>query len=540
MKRFKLVLLCMLSGVLLALPWYEHFSGIILFIAFTPLLFVEDYITNNIQNFKRRAVLRYSSITFIIWISMSGWWVKNASFVGMLFIVITTFVLSTITFGLFHFTKKNLGPKIGYFALIIFWITFEYLYINAEITFPWLVLGNGFAKDIKLIQWYEYTGTLGGTFWVLFVNVLVYTIISAYIKHRSIKAQTYEIVILCLIIGLPMLISIIRYNTYKETEKPVTIISVQPNVDPYEKFVNYSPEIQTNLLIKNSKPLLDSAVDYIISPETAITNYADIDKMEDDESIQQIRSFIKPYPNLKFITGVFLRKYYQTLEESTATASEFGRSGIYYDTYNSAIQIDSSSNIQKYHKSKLFVGVEKMPYPDKLQFLKKLTVKLGGTFRSLATQDERATLVSPDSTIKIGPVICWENVFGEFVNGYVKNGANLLIVITNEGWWGNTPGYKVLNHYSQIRAIETRRSIARSANTGISSFINQRGDILDMLGWWKEGAIKATLNCNDNITFYVLYGDYLGRISKIFSILVLLMAVVGAIINRGKKQSVKK
>ncbi|MBN1186366.1 MAG: apolipoprotein N-acyltransferase [Bacteroidales bacterium] len=540
MKKYKLALLCMISGILMALPWFEYFSGIILFVALIPLLFVEDYISKNLEKFKRRALLRYSSITFIIWISFSGWWVKNASFVGMLFIVITTFILMLITFGLFHFTKRNLGPKPGYFALIIYWITFEYFYLNAEISFPWLTLGNGFAKDIKFIQWYEYTGTLGGTFWILFVNILIYNIISGYLLTRSIKTKIYELVILLLTIGLPIMLSVVRYNTYKVDGSPVTIISVQPNVDPYEKFVEYTTEMQTDLIIKNAQPLLDKNVDYIIAPETAITNYANIDNMEADKSIQTLRNFIKPYPDLKIITGVFLRKYYENIEDATETASEMGRSGLYYDTFNSAIQLDSSDNIQYYHKSLLFVGVEKMPYPEKLQLLKKLTLKLGGTFRSLATQKERTTLDSQDSSIRIGAVICWENVFGEFVTGYIKSGANLLIVITNEGWWGDTPGYKVLNHYSQLRAIETRRSIARSANTGISSFINQRGEVLDMIGWWKEGAIKTTLHTNDNITFYTQHGDFMGRISRLFSLLIFLMAILAAIMRKGKRRTSPK
>jgi apolipoprotein N-acyltransferase len=106
-----------------------------------------------------------------------------------------------------------------------------------------------------------------------------------------------------------------------------------------------------------------------------------------------------------------------------------------------------------------------------------------------------------------------------------------LFVITNDGWWGDTPGYHQHNAFSCVRAIETRRSIARSANTGISCFINQRGEILQKLGWWKRDAIKGTINANDKITFYVKHGDYIARIARFFALIVILSAIVKIVIK---------
>jgi len=163
-----------------------------------------------------------------------------------------------------------------------------------------------------------------------------------------------------------------------------------------------------------------------------------------------------------------------------------------------------------------------------------LTVRLGGTFRGWGTQDYRATFVSPQDSIRIAPVICWESVFGDYVTDYIKNGANFIFVITNDGWWGNTPGHHQHNALSCVRAVETRRSIARSANTGISCFINQRGDVLQKLGWWKRGAIKGKINANDKLTFYVRHGDYIARTTRFFALLVVLFVIVR--ILSGKKK----
>jgi apolipoprotein N-acyltransferase len=108
----------------------------------------------------------------------------------------------------------------------------------------------------------------------------------------------------------------------------------------------------------------------------------------------------------------------------------------------------------------------------------------------------------------------------------------MIFIITNDGWWKNTPGYHQHLSFARLRAIETRRSIARSANTGISCFINQRGDVLQPTGWWVEAAIKGSINANDEITFYVKFGDYIARISLLISGLLVLQLVSGWVMKK--------
>jgi len=110
-------------------------------------------------------------------------------------------------------------------------------------------------------------------------------------------------------------------------------------------------------------------------------------------------------------------------------------------------------------------------------------------------------------------------------------GSNFIFVITNDGWWGDTPGYIQHNSFSSIRAIENRRSIARSANTGISAFFNQRGEIIESLGWWKRGGIKSSLNANDKMSFYTIHGDYFGRIAMAMTLILLLYLLIRSIIG---------
>jgi len=248
--------------------------------------------------------------------------------------------------------------------------------------------------------------------------------------------------------------------------------------------------------------------------------------------IIMIRHFLADYPKAAYIPGIQCYKRYLPGEKLSENAREIPGTGTYYESFNAAIQLDSTKKIPIYFKSKLVTGVEKMPYARYLHFLEKLTLKLGGTMRGWGTQNYRGVFFSAGDSTGVSPVICYESVYGEFVTGYVKNGASLIFVITNDGWWGDTPGYHQHAAYSSLRAIETRRSIARSANTGISCLINQRGEVLQKLGWWKRGALKGILNKNDEITFYVKNGDYIGRSACYMSLVIILLFLTRLIFKR--------
>ena len=532
MGKSELCIYSIISGILLSLAWFEWFSGIILLVAFLPILFVEDHIDENKQQYRSVKAFNYSFLTFFTWNVLTTWWICNATFVGFIFAVLINCLLMSSVFWIFHITKRKLGAKLGYFGFIVYWLAYEHFCLNAEISWPWLNLGNGFANDIILIQWYEYTGALGGTLWVLMVNVILFYIIKNYIKIRNLKNIKVETSIILLLIISPVIFSLIRFNTYKEKGNPYNIVVLQPNIDPYEKFVGVSNEIQTLILLHLADSLTDRATDYIVAPETAINNNIWEENINGNSCIYPIKVFLNKYPKAKFIVGITSYKRYTNEKDITPTARKIPGTDLYYDSFNTAIQLDSTDSIQLYRKSKLVVGVEKMPLPQYLGFLRKLTLRLGGTFRSHGTQDYRSTFYSPHDSVRIAPVICYESVFGEFVTEYIKNGANFIFIITNDGWWGDTPGYKQHHNYSRLRATETRRSIARSANTGISSLINQKGEIINSTTWWKRTGIKGQININDKLSFYTKHGDFIGRIADLLALLLLLYTIAYCLMNK--------
>ena len=190
-----------------------------------------------------------------------------------------------------------------------------------------------------------------------------------------------------------------------------------------------------------------------------------------------------------------------------------------------------------------------MPYHAVFGFLDKFAIDLGGMSGSLGKQDERSVFTSPLTPLQrergtrqlaVAPVICYESIYGEFLSGYIKNGAQLIFIMTNDGWWGDTPGYRQHLSYASLAAIETRRSIARSANTGISCFINQRGDISQQTNWWTPCAIKGTINSNSEMTFYVKHGDYIGRIAAYVAAFLLFCIFVDWFFEVRRKSALQK
>jgi len=533
MKTIHRTLFALLSAWLLTIPFYWWGSGLILMVAFVPLLFIEDAVFHDKLEGKRGTLVWYCMITFALFNTLTSYWVKHAAWVGIISAVIVNTAYMTFTFWLFHLTRRRLGNRLGYAGLVVYWITFEFLYMRAQINFPWLTLGNAFSSDVMLIQWYEVTGTLGGTLWVLVMNIALFRMIRGLLEKPSFRANRPRISWVVGLLLIPILISLIRFLSYEEKKDPREIVILQPNIDPYLKFIEMPQAEQTSYLLRIADSLTTPQTDYIVGPETFIANGLWEKQVERNSEVRSIREFLSNYPRAKMVLGAVTYRLYTDPSEYTSTSRPI-RDGQYrFDSFNSAFQLDSTSHVPFYHKSKLVVGVEHMPYSQYLGFLENITVRLGGAFRSHGTQEFRETFVSPQDGTRVAPVICWESIFGEYVTEYVsEGGADYLFIVTNDGWWKETPGHRQHNRFARLRAIETRRSIARSANTGISCFINQKGEETARLGWWERSGLRGTLNRNDHITFYVKYGDYIGRASIFLSVILLLYTLLVRFIRK--------
>jgi len=521
-KRIHLLLLSLVGGSALGLSF--PFTGgifILAFVAFVPLIIINLEL-NKVK--KARFILRFglNYLYFLVFNLITTWWIYNASEGGMYMAVLSNSLLMTLPFFFFGFSSRFLGENKGLLSLVVLWLSFEYAHYYWELSWPWLSFGHIFGDYPMLIQWYEYSGVTGGSLWVLLVNIGVYFLVrNTWLKKESWRIQAPILLVLSFVLFIPILSSLLIYFTYEEKIDPVEIVVVQPNLDPYEeKFILPLPD-QLNLLMDLSKPLIDSNTDLILCPETAISRSVNEDRLEEESSIIVLKEFLRKNHNVNMLIGA---NSYRFFNEEHSLASNYSEgAGAWYEGYNSAFLIDPNRPVQIYHKAKPVLGAEKVPFLGWFPSLKKYSVELGGTSSMIGLGEEPINFKAGQNNF--APLICYESVYGDYVSYFTAHGADILCVITNDGWWGDTPGYKQHRLFSRIRAIENRRSLARAANTGISCFIDQRGEVIAELGWDVEGAIAASLNRNQEITFFVRYGDVIGRISIFLTIAMLLYAL---------------
>ena len=531
MKKSHKILSALLSGLLLSAAWPTWGIAPIAFIGFVPLLLLEDRFAKG----EKGKLFWLSFLTFLIWNVVTTWWIWNATPAATAAWVLNSLFMA-IVFNVFHLTKKKgCNNPWGNFFLIPYWMAFEQLTYLWAIKWPWLNLGNAFSSRIEWIQWYEYTGVAGGTLWILAVNILITNII-LFFKSKETKKLFACIGIEAFVLLLPIIISTRMYNHYDEQGTETEVIVVQQNCDPWnEQFDSqfYDQVIQNNINL--SLPLITPKTKFVVSSESAIQEGIWLHEIDNAKALHTLHDYIKRFPQMAFVIGGTTYEFVPRGMENDFPARDIGDGEHFYYCHNSALLIDTI-NLQYRNKSQLTPGVEAIP--EWMGFLKNYSITMGIARGTLKTDPEARVLTFGDH--KVGVPICYESAFGEYVSNFCKKGADLLFVITNDGWWGDTPGYKQHFEFSKLRAIENRRCIARSANTGRSGFFNQRGDVLQQTQYWVPDAIRATLKANTKVTFYAQHGDYLSRIAVYLTFVLLIYWIAKSLFSIGKTKKADK
>lgn len=510
--NYRLLLLSVATGLLAWLAWPDSSFTFIIFFAWIPLLFLAEQAKTAKQFF----VFCYTGM--LIWNIGTTWWIWNATAPGAIAAWLANSLLMCIPWlGYYRLLQKKSNWFSG-LSLIAFWLTFEYVHLQDwGLSWPWLTLGNVFAQKIEWIQWYSFTGVAGGTIWVLVSNLALFY----YIKSAINKDGNRIRLLLATAISLlsPLLLSLLSSSQVdKPLENKQRIIIVQPNIDPYKKITAGTEQEQILNLIELSSQAVDNNTSLVVWPETALYSRYGYNEsaLGDERNLDTVFQYLKSKPRISVFTGA---ETYNLLQKPSRFSRQIPGTTIHFEAYNGALLLDGKGLQGTYHKSRLVPGVETLPWF--LRFLDSWFEKFGGVTAGYAKQDERVILEEKNG-FKLAPAICYESIYGNFMRQYIKKGANLLTIITNDGWWKNTPGHRQHLLYARLRAIETRSWVARSANTGISAFIDPNGNLVSTLGYNQRGTLIATLSPSINkLTFYVKYGDWLFQLFCILTILIL-------------------
>lgn len=531
-NRIKLQIwgLCALFALLLTIPFLVPHTSLLALVAFMPL-FYADYL---IDKHAIKHPFWYYFSAFLLFNVGATFWVWFVSEVGAVAALTLNTLQMSLIFALFRFSKRRCRWRpLPYIFFIVAWLAWEHIYFEIELSWPWLVLGNAFATAPKLVQWYEIFGSLAGSLWILVVSVLLFFLhirLKEHPQRGAYRRQARLITVIALLVVIPCVASLIRYYTYKESVSPVEVVVIQPNVDPFEKYgIQPQTKLDSDLFTLIDKSITPNTK-YIVTPETFTYNL-DLDNPSSNPSFARYLNYLSSYPKTNMLLGVLSNKFYFTTLKPTKTARS--NNSYWYDVYNTALLFDTDSLFNYYHKSKLVPGVEIIPYQNSLPFLGNLISKFGGSSSSYGVQEEISILQGNDGN-KVGAMICYESVYGDYMRRAALLGATFMAVMTNDGWWGDTPGYKQHFRYAALRAIETRRDVVHAANTGISGFINQRGDVTARTPWWVATSIRGEVNVNTKITPFAKWGDLTGSAAAYLFIPFLLVVIILPLVRRGR------
>jgi apolipoprotein N-acyltransferase len=515
-------LLLIASGILMGIsfPPFPFPFQILMFIGLVPYFLVLER-RERLIDLNRASYLMgfFFSLITLYWV---GSWQKEAdTFLmisgGLLIFVEPVFFMIPTT--LLYFSRNLFSKSKAIYLFPVFWITYEYLYMITDLSFPWLTLGSGLAPFNIFIQIADITGALGISMIIIYINIFITKAIQA----RTLSPKWFRIN-LALAVGIFILIvsyGAYRLSTFKISEKKVTVGLIQPNLDPWEKWSNTNLNDLISNYLNLSRESVKEGAQVIFWPETALPVY-----LRDggyNYAVDSIYNFLDKN-KVSLISGMPDLIYYKTGSKMPEDV-KYNKSGnYYYATYNSVLLFSPFVlNIERYGKSKLVPFGERVPFVNALPFLRdfiKWSVGISDWNVGEDTTVFSVPLVNKD-TLKINSLVCYESIYPYYVTRFVNKGADLISVVTNDSWYGNSSGPYQHKEIAVLRAVENRKTVIRAANGGISCIIDPMGRILTESKMYTRTEITGNVFIQEDETFFSKYPHLIPVISSVLSLWVL-------------------
>lgn len=499
------------------IQWYHNkwivsiVSGILLGLSFPPFPFPFLIIPALLGLFRLmeltetgRELAYVSYPAFLIWNIIGTYWLTMATVAGGIAAILANSALMTIPLGLMRYVHHRISShSLSALLVAALWVTYEFLHHRWDLSWPWLTLGNAFANSTVIIQYISITGVLGISFWI---------ILSSYLLYRWINQTNPKLLVATASVFLiPALASAIFYYTVYSTDYDDTIETavLQPNYDSYQHMAGY-PDALTPLkeLLEKTDTVITDQTEVIFWPENALQESIRQDfrgdlEREIDEKVNQW--------GIPLITGTaYVVLYDDNNDVPRVTRGSF--QGRPYNIFNAAVAFfPGNRQDEHYEKIELVPVVERFPFVDTFAMLDVASLLDWGSFAGYGQGAEHT--VFDINGRQVPALICYDSVYPETVAQFVRNGADMITVVTNDGWWGETSGHIQHYDYARLRAIENRRTVVRSANNGISGVILPNGDIEIRTEYWTRDGFVYDVPVIEDQTFYTRYGDWLGTLS---------------------------
>jgi len=524
-NRF-LVGLSVSTALLLGFSFPPFPLGVLACIGFVPFLLLVD----NIHSYGR--FFRYSYVTFFLFCAIALYWVGGFTHLKDPYLMLAGGALLlwqplffTLPASVYYFVKRRLKTQYATLSFPFIWITFEWLYALGEFAFPWLTIGNTQTYNLEKIQFVDITGVYGISLWVLLINILIYFLLQVLSKSEFKKRRNTLLAAIVFLFILPNFYSLL-VDEKKYTEEDSSSFKVgivQPNIDPWDKWEGANTFAgrwkQVQLYLEFIGKNINDSTEVVVLPESAIL-------LNLPSFYQQFSEFKKVVDslNVAVVSGYAKVKYYEQ-ENAPVSASLIKGTNVRYDSFNSIFLVEPGTNeVQSYSKMRLVPFAERIPYAEEVPFLIE-PMRWGVGISNWGKGSDSTIFHSSKINSKFLAMVCYESIFPEFVASFVDRGAEFLVFITNDSWWGNTSGARQHQQYAVLRAIENRRWVVRCANGGISSFIDPMGNAYDKTDMYVQTYIQHKITPFKEKTFYSKHGDWLARICASITLIIFLFSI---------------
>lgn len=475
-----------MMGILagLAFPPLPSFFALLLIPAFWGWIRIAE------ESPSARAAMMRVYPGLLVWNIAATYWLAMATVGGGVAAILANAVVMSVPFGLYRRFRTEQDSILRQASLFItLWIAFEWFHHKWDLAWPWLTIGNAFSNATAFIQFIEFTGVLGISAWVL-AGVFA-------LRHIRIHPVPASIVIL-----LPAVVSLAMVATMQEKQVGhISTLIVQPNFDSYAPLSGFDSEAE---VLENLLQITDSNVEetteLILWPENSMEGwvYPDPNRYPNPHLTSHAALW-----NSTLIGGA---TFFKPIDASTDIPEpyRYTGNGTAYTIYNAGVAWNPDGTLQVYGKRRLVPIVERFPF---VSAIAKVTPWFDWTgLMGYGKGIESANL-------DVGPhvvtgLVCYDSVFPDWVRTQVRDGADVVGIITNDGWWGDTSGHEQHFAFARLRAIETRRAVVRSANNGISGIILPDGSVTYRSDYWTRTTHHADIPIFDRMTIYVRFGDW--------------------------------
>lgn len=413
-----------------------------------------------------------------------------------LVILILSFFFSA-ALAMAFWTSRQTGFPI-FFLIAIFVMSFDFLRTYFPVNgFPWPMTAYSQGEFLPYFQWVDATGVYGLNILIILVNGLLAEMILARFQSNQKDRLISRFIILFLIVAVSFAGSIYQQKKHAERtpgESSYQMALIQGNISQDMKWDrNKARENLSKYLYYTDRAAVDGA-QLAVWPESSYPYVLNL------FSLNSIRFLDRKTLPIPILFGAISQSLPPT-----------GEKPLYY---NSSFLIDKDIQMKGlYHKRHLVPYGEYVPLKKLLSFVKNLTHAVGDFTPGSSVN------IMEYGDLAIGNLICYEDIFPDLARSNIKAGANVLVNITNDAWYGNTSAQHQHLIFSQFRALENRRYLVRSTNTGVTALIDPRGEIVEILLPFVEGVMIKKVPLEKKITFYSRFGDYIAWICVFFAIL---------------------